>query len=160
MESPRASRSALSRWIPSGRCRSLSFPLSLLRYPAPTFHFALRPPLSLGHEAGEDEARRYLLSFPRPQRNDRARLRRRATTSWWGAVPRVYPRGHLLHNDRNERVRASESKIDEDGVLLLLPRRARARSRTSSRGLTETTRPICTHTYVATCVRASVWVAM
>lgn len=53
-----------------------SLSLSPLRSPrpqAPTFfHFALRPPLSLGHEAGEDEARRYLLSFPRPQRNDRA----------------------------------------------------------------------------------------
>lgn len=54
----------------------LALPLSFssLRSPAPssTFHFALRPPLSLGHEAGEDEACRYLLSFPRPQRNDRA----------------------------------------------------------------------------------------
>lgn len=83
LESPAASRSALSRWISSGRYRSpslfaprFSLSLSPLRSPrpqAPTFfHFALRPPLSLGHEAGEDEARRYLLSFPRPQRNDRA----------------------------------------------------------------------------------------
>lgn len=65
-ESPEASRSALSRWISSGQHRSLSFSLT------PPFWLALRPPLSLGHEGGEDEARRYLLSFPRPQRNDRA----------------------------------------------------------------------------------------
>lgn len=65
-ESPEASRSALSRWISSGQHRSLSFS------PIPPFWLALRPPLSLGHEGGEDEARHYLLSFPRPQRNDGA----------------------------------------------------------------------------------------
>lgn len=85
LESPAASRSALSRWISWGRYRSLTlfaprlllslslYPLRSSRPRASTFfHFALRPSLSLGHEAGEDEARRYLLSFPRPQRNDRA----------------------------------------------------------------------------------------
>lgn len=70
-ESPEASRSALSRWISSGQHRSLSFSLSPSFWLAPSTTL-LSLSLSLGPEGGEDdEARRYLLSFPRPQRNDR-----------------------------------------------------------------------------------------
>lgn len=46
----------------------------------------------------------------------------RRTTSWWGveSTARLPPGASLAHNDRDER----EKKKGEDGVLLLLPRRA------------------------------------
>jgi len=112
LKSPRASRSALSRWISSGQGRSLSFSLSSPPLLFTSFSSPRRPPFSLGHEGGEDEARRYLLSFPCPQRNDHA-----SAAPLHGGVrhcARLPPRASLAHNDRDGKTH------EEDGVLLLL----------------------------------------
>lgn len=89
MKSPQASRSVLSRWMSGGHRESLHLDGALR--PSPFL-----PAESRQAEAGvkrTHEARRYLLSFPCPQRNDRCSAVLRG-----GVHLRVYPRRHLPHN--------------------------------------------------------------
>lgn len=116
-ESPEASRSALSRWISSGQHRSLSFSLS------PPYILARLSTTSLTGTRrwrGRNSPLSPLVSAPAAERPCLHR-----TTSWWGveSTARLPPGASFAHNDRDER----EKKKGEDGVLLLLPRRAISR---------------------------------
>lgn len=136
-ESLEASRSALSRWISSGQHRSLSFSLS------PSFWLALRPPLSLGHEGGEDR------SSPLSPLRFRARS---GTTvppphhfMAGCRVPRVYPRGHLSRTTIGMNVKRRKGKTASFFFFHV------ARTRAFTRGPTETI-PAYTYIHILICI--------